>query len=188
MISKLNLKKNLKKIKDIYYIELEIPNLLNDINYKIYGSNGFIHYGILNSYSSLNYNNIIVIPIDKIQNICITIKLNSDKKNIEYFDFFDMNNLLNISNKNIKIDVTRIKKNYDFNSGSKYSIMNLKKDNQDDDIADEDDDEDEEDDDDDDEEDDEDEDDEDTKNQDKKNEDSDEDNQSNDEEKSKKDI
>jgi hypothetical protein len=182
MISKLNLKKNLKKIKDIYYIELEIPNLLNDINYKIYGSNGFIHYGILNSYSSLNYNNIIVIPVDKIQNICITIKLNSDKKNIEYFDFFDMNNLVNISNKNIKIDVTRIKKNYDFSSGSKYSIMNLKKNEEDDDEDDEDDEED------DDEEDDDDEDDEDTKNQDKKNEDSDEDTESNDEEKNKKDI
>jgi hypothetical protein len=127
MISKLNLKKNLKKIKDIYYIQIELPNLLNDINYKIYGSNGFINYGILNSYNSLNFNNILIIPIDEIQNICISIKLNSDKKNIEYFDFFDMNTLLNISNKNIKINVTRINKNFNFNTESKYSVLSLKK-------------------------------------------------------------
>jgi hypothetical protein len=117
MISKLNLKKNLKKNEDIYHLEIIIPYLLNNINYKIYGSEGFIHYGRISSYTYLNHDNILVIPIDKIQTICISIKIISNKKNIEYFDIFNMNNLLI---KNIKINITRKNKIY-----SKYTITDL---------------------------------------------------------------
>jgi hypothetical protein len=142
MISKLNLKKNLKKNEDIYYLEIIIPYLLNNINYKIYGSEGFIHYGRISSYTSLNHDNILVIPIDKIQTICISIKIISNKKNIEYFDIFNMNNLLI---KNIKINVTRKNKIYSKYTITDLNIENFNKNEEDSDEDEEDSDEDEED-------------------------------------------
>jgi len=102
--------KKIKKIKNQFYIEIYLPLILNNISYKIYGNKNFIFTGKLKLYNENNINNILIIPINKIQNIFILI---TDNNKNEYFDFFNMNDYLDecVFKKNIKLTIT--KKNND---------------------------------------------------------------------------
>lgn len=106
MISKYNFEKKIKKINNIYNLEIVIPNILNNFNYKIYGSNGFFQNGKFTSYKNIHTDNILVFSVDKIQIIFINIIINNK---IEYFDFLDMFKKTINSNftKNIKINIKR---------------------------------------------------------------------------------
>ena len=111
MITNYNFKKKIKQIDSVYNLEINIPNILNNFYYRLYGSEGFYQNGKFSSYKNINTNNVLVFCIDKIQIIYINIKVNNK---IEYFDFFDMlKNSNNIFTKNIKIDIKR--KNNDTN-------------------------------------------------------------------------
>lgn len=106
MISKYNFEKKIKKINNIFNLEIVIPNILNNFNYKIYGSNGFFQNGKFTSYKNIHTDNILVFLVDKIQIIFINIIINNK---IEYFDFLDMFKKTINSNftKNIKINIKR---------------------------------------------------------------------------------
>ena len=100
--------KKIKKIKNQYYIELYLPLMLNNISYKIYGDKNFIFTGKLKLYNENNINNILIIPINKVQNIFILIINDNNNKN-EYYDFINMKNYLNecFFKKNIKLNITK---------------------------------------------------------------------------------
>ena len=86
-----SLKKKIKKIKNKFYIELHLPLILNNISYKIYGDKNFIFTGKFKIHNQ-NINNILIIPINIVQNIFILLTNNNDKT--EYFDFFNMKNFI----------------------------------------------------------------------------------------------
>ena len=106
MISNYNFEKKIKKINNLYNLEIVLPNILNNFNYKIYGNNGFFQNGKFTTYKNINTDNTLVFSIDKIQIIFINIKINNK---IEYFDFLDMSKKINNYNltKNIKINIKR---------------------------------------------------------------------------------
>ena len=105
MITNYNFKKKIKQIDSLYNLEINIPNILNNFYYRLYGSEGFYQNGKFSSYKNINTHNVLVFCIDKIQIIYINIKVNNK---IEYFDFFDMlKNSNNNFTKNIKIDIKR---------------------------------------------------------------------------------
>jgi len=106
MISKYNFEKKIKKINNIYNLEIVIPNILNNFNYKLYGSNGFFQNGKFTSYKNIHTDNILVFLVDKIQIIFINIIINNK---IEYFDFLDMfkKTIKCTFTKNIKINIKR---------------------------------------------------------------------------------
>ena len=106
MISNYNFEKKIKKINNIYNLEIVIPNILNNFNYKIYGSNGFFQNGKFTSYKNIHTDNILVFLVDKIQIIFINIIINNK---IEYFDFLDMikKTIKCTFTKNIKINIKR---------------------------------------------------------------------------------
>jgi len=102
MITNYDFEKNIKKNGNNYYLEIIIPNNLNNFIYKIYGDNGFIQHGKYSSYKNIKTINIFTIIIDKLQTIFITIIKKNEK---EYFDFINMEKY--IINKNIKLDIKR---------------------------------------------------------------------------------
>ena len=102
MITNYDFEKNIKKNGNNQYLEIIIPNNLNNFIYKIYGDNGFIQHGKYSSYKNIKTVNIFTIIIDKLQTIFITIIIKNEK---EYFDFINMKNY--IINKNIKLDIKR---------------------------------------------------------------------------------
>jgi hypothetical protein len=106
MIVNYNFNKNIKKNGLNFFLEINIPKKINNFIYKIYGNYGFFQYGKYSSYKNNDQNNILVFNIDKIQTIFISIQIY--KKNIEYFDFISMGNILNNNNiKNITIDIKK---------------------------------------------------------------------------------
>jgi hypothetical protein len=134
MIVNYNFDKNIKKNGLNFFLEINIPKKINNFVYKIYGNSGFFQYGKYSSYKNNNQNNILVFNIEKIQIIFLSIIIY--KKNIEYFDFISMENIINKNNiKNITID---IKKKYiesndedtkSLNSDENNSINSSNKDN-----------------------------------------------------------
>lgn len=103
MISHYNFSKSIKENNNIYFLELVIPHSFSNFSYKIYGDDGFVQNGKYTFYKNVNIDNIIVISINKIQQLFLNIKL---LNNIEYFDFINMSSML--INKNIKINIKKI--------------------------------------------------------------------------------
>ena len=101
--SQYNFSKSIKENNNIYFLELVIPHSFNNFSYKIYGDDGFVQNGKYTFYKNINIDNIIVISINKIQQLFLNIKL---VDNIEYFDFINMSSML--INKNIKINIKKI--------------------------------------------------------------------------------
>ena len=95
--------KNVKENNNIYIIELVIPHSFDNFVYKVYGDDGFVQNGRFTFYKNISVDNIVVISVNKIQNLFFNIKL---KNNIEYFDFINMSNML--INKNIKLNIKKI--------------------------------------------------------------------------------
>ncbi len=105
MIQNYTFNKKIKKTGDYFQLEIILPNNFNNIEYKIYGDEGFVHYGLYKSIKNVSLDNILIIIINKIQNLFINIKTIND--DIEYFDFlnnYDNNDTLK---KNIKMDIKR---------------------------------------------------------------------------------
>ena len=102
MITNYNFEKTIKKNGNNYYLEIIIPNNINNFVYKIYGDNGFIQHGKYTFYKNVKTINIFTIIIDNIQNLFFNIIIKNDK---EYFDFINMKNFLVY--KNIKMDIKR---------------------------------------------------------------------------------
>lgn len=102
-----NFIKKIKKNDLNYYLEITLPNNFNNIYYKIYGSCGFNQHGKYTSYKTINTDNILLISIDKIQTIFINILTND--KNVEYYDFINMDSFISLdeNKKNIKMDIKR---------------------------------------------------------------------------------
>jgi hypothetical protein len=122
MIINYNFNKKIKKIDSIYYLEIIIPNIINNFYYKIYGSNGFFQNGKFTSYKNINTDNILVFSFNEIQTIFISIKINNKT---EYFDFYDMlkKSFNNNFTKNIKIDIKR-KIDNNANIDENISVLN----------------------------------------------------------------
>jgi len=102
MIINYDFEKTIKKNGDNYFLEIVIPNNLNNFVYKIYGDNGYIQHGKYTCYKNIKSINLFTITIDKLQTIFITIIIKNEK---EYFDFINMENYF--INKNIKMDIKR---------------------------------------------------------------------------------
>jgi hypothetical protein len=115
MIEYYNFDKNIKKSGSNYIIEINIPNKFNNFYYKIFGNKGFYQYGKYIINKNNNTDNIFIITLDEIQIICFSIILNKSSKNDEeYFDFYNLYDILNDEKKkNIEINI--IKKNIDNN-------------------------------------------------------------------------
>jgi hypothetical protein len=115
MIEYYNFDKNIKKSGSNYIIEINIPNKFNNFYYKIFGNKGFYQYGKYIINKNNNTDNIFIITLDEIQIICFSIILNKSNKNDEeYFDFYNLYDILNDEKKkNIEINI--IKKNIDNN-------------------------------------------------------------------------
>jgi len=88
MIQNYTFNKKIKKNGTNFQIELILPNNFNNIEYKIYGEEGFVHYGIYTSIKNISLDNVLIIIINKLQNLFINIK--SVNENNEYFDFFNI--------------------------------------------------------------------------------------------------
>lgn len=102
MIINYDFEKTIKKNGNNYFLEIVIPNNLNNFVYKIYGDNGYIQHGKYTCYKNIKSINLFTITIDKLQTIFITIIIKNEK---EYFDFINMENYF--INKNIKMDIKR---------------------------------------------------------------------------------
>ena len=103
MIQNYTFNKKIKKNGANFQLELTLPNNFNNIEYKIYGEEGFVHYGIYTSIKNILLDNVLIIIINKLQNLFINILIN---ETIEYFDFYNMY-------KNINIDIKKVIKNND---------------------------------------------------------------------------
>jgi hypothetical protein len=116
MIQNYNFNKNIRKIDNNYALEILLPNDFSIIKYKIYGSDNFYHHGTYTISKNIKTNNILIIIIDKLQNLFINILIN---ETIEYFDFYNMY-------KNINIDIKKVIKNNDiclYNEEEKNNIL-----------------------------------------------------------------
>jgi hypothetical protein len=102
MITNFDFEKNIKKIGNDYFLEINIPNNINNFIYKIYGDQGFIQHGKITCYKNIKSINVFTIIIDKIQTIFFTLIIKNEK---EYYDFINMKNYF--INKNIKMDIKR---------------------------------------------------------------------------------
>ena len=105
MIQNYNFNKKIKKNGTNFQLEIVLPNNFNNIEYKIYGEEGFVHYGIYTSVKNISLDNILIIIINKLQNLFINIK--SVNEETEYFDFLNIYNNVDNLKKNIKIDIKR---------------------------------------------------------------------------------
>ena len=102
MITNFEFEKNIKKNGNDYFLEINIPNNINNFIYKIYGDQGFIQHGKFTCYKNIKTFNVFTIIIDKIQTIFFTLIIKNEK---EYYDFINMKNYF--INKNIKMDIKR---------------------------------------------------------------------------------
>ena len=105
MIQNYTFNKKIKKNGANFQLELILPNNFNNIEYKIYGEEGFIHYGIYTSVKNISLDNVLIIIINKLQNLFINIK--SVNEETEYFDFLNIYNNVEHLKKNIKMDIKR---------------------------------------------------------------------------------
>jgi hypothetical protein len=105
MIQNYTFNKKIKKNGPNFQLELILPNNFNNIEYKIYGEEGFVHYGIYTSVKNIVLDNVLIIIINKLQNLFINIK--SVNEETEYFDFLNIYNNVDNLKKNIKIDIKR---------------------------------------------------------------------------------
>lgn len=102
-----NFEKRIYKNGMNYCLEISLPNNFNNFFYKVYGNNGFYNYGKYSSFKNTDSNNTLLININKIQYLFISLIIT--KKNIEYYDFVDMNDIVNNidSLRNIKMKIER---------------------------------------------------------------------------------
>ena len=102
-----NFEKRIYKNGITYCLEISLPNNFNNFFYKVYGNDGFYNYGKFSSYKNNETNNTLVINVNKVQYLFVSFILT--KKNKEYYDFIDMNNMVNNVDlfKNIKLKVER---------------------------------------------------------------------------------
>ena len=105
MIQNYTFNKKIKKNGANFQLELILPNNFNNIEYKIYGEEGFVHYGIYTSVKNISLDNVLIIIINKLQNLFINIK--SVNEETEYFDFLNIYNNVEHLKKNIKMDIKR---------------------------------------------------------------------------------
>jgi hypothetical protein len=110
MIQSYTFNKKIRKNGNHFQLEIVLPNNFNNIEYKIYGDEGFFHHGLYKSIKNVSLDNILIIIMNKIQNLFINIKSIND--DLEYFDFFNYNNNDSLK-KNIKIDIKRKVNNID---------------------------------------------------------------------------
>jgi len=87
-IISVNFEKSIKNINNNIYLQINLPTLLNNISYKIYGTKNFTYFGQFKINNGFNVKNILIIPIDKLQNIFILI--NNNNTSDEYYDFINM--------------------------------------------------------------------------------------------------
>ena len=101
-----NFEKRIYKNGINYSLEISLPYKFNNFLYKVYGNEGFYNYGKFILYKNNEANNTLVININKVQYLFISL---ITKKNKEYYDFIDMNNMVNNidSLKNIKLKIER---------------------------------------------------------------------------------
>ena len=105
MIQNYTFNKKIKKNGINFQLEVILPNNFNNIEYKIYGEEGFVHYGIYTSIKNISLDNVLIIIINKLQNLFINIK--SVNEDTEYFDFLNIYNNVDHLKKNIKMDIKR---------------------------------------------------------------------------------
>lgn len=105
MIQNYTFNKKIKKNGANFQLELTLPNNFNNIEYKIYGEEGFVHYGKYTSVKNILLDNVLIIIINKLQNLFINIK--SVNEETEYFDFLNIYNNVDHLKKNIKMDIKR---------------------------------------------------------------------------------
>jgi hypothetical protein len=105
MIQNYTFNKKIKKNGAHFQLEIVLPNNFNNIEYKIYGEEGFVHYGIYTSVKNIVLDNVLIIIINKLQNLFINIK--SVNEETEYFDFLNIYNNIDHLKKNIKMDIKR---------------------------------------------------------------------------------
>jgi hypothetical protein len=105
MIQNYTFNKKIKKNGTNFQLEVVLPTNFNNIEYKIYGEEGFVHYGIYTSIKNISLDNVLIIIINKLQNLFINIKSVDD--NTEYFDFLNIYNNIDHLKRNITIDIKR---------------------------------------------------------------------------------
>ena len=105
MIQNYTFNKKIKKNGAHFQLEIVLPNNFNNIEYKIYGEEAFVHYGIYTSVKNIVLDNVLIIIINKLQNLFINIK--SVNEETEYFDFLNIYNNIDHLKKNIKMDIKR---------------------------------------------------------------------------------
>jgi len=112
-IIKYSFEKNLNKNSDIYSLEIYLPLEFNKFSYKIYGDKGLIEIGNLQIFRNYKLNNILTIPVSIVQTLFLTFIYSSNNVEKEYYDFIDLNTLLeskNFNKKNITLNIIKQEK------------------------------------------------------------------------------